>query len=83
MVCGWPHYTITPKLSVLAYLISIIAYTIFKENSTGKYAEFSYANIDIPMRIKENIAYYMCIMKRFENYRMFERLAQNILSEEF
>ena len=58
IVCGFPGYELSNKITILNYVISVICYTIFKSNSRSKFEETSYQNMSLQAEIKKSIMYY-------------------------
>ena len=55
IVCGFPMYPISNKIESINFIVILLPYVIFKENSYCKFNEKLYINVDIKSRIKENI----------------------------
>ena len=67
IVCGFPKYSISTKISCYNFIITVIAYSIFKENSRSKFDSLDYAKLNIKKRVRENIVYYRHIMEKLGN----------------
>ena len=63
IVCGFPGYSASKKLFSINFVISVIAYAIFKENSYCKFNDKVYANVKLKQRFKENMIYYKNIVE--------------------
>ena len=63
--CTMIHY----NLQCLNTLLTIITYSIFKENSFYKFSNTnkSYANVDLKQVVKENLLYYNIIVNEMDN----------------
>ena len=81
IVCGYPGYDITKKISLYNYILVIISYAIFKVNSKCKFEKRDYGIINVKHIIKDNLLYYDCICKledRFMNSNMISEIAQHL-----
>ena len=63
ITCGFPGYTTCNKLFSINFVIAVVAYAIFKENSYCKFNEKKYANVNLNVRLKDNMIYYKTIME--------------------
>ena len=64
VVCGFPNYTNTTKISALNYVFNIVAYAIFKEKSRCKFQAVSYTTVNFSQMIKRNIILYKEIVMK-------------------
>ena len=59
LVCGFIDRDITEKLEFLNLIITILMYSIFKQNSMCKFDQVSYAT----KNVQENMRLYLCYYK--------------------
>ena len=82
IVCGFPSYEASKNISLFNYVISIIAYSIFKLNSVCKFNNKDYCNVNIKNNIKQNISMYLvCVTdvdKRTEDNIFFRKVYETI-----
>ena len=62
-MCGFPSYDISRKICGLNYILIIIAYAIFKENSRCKFDMKSYKDSNLSNIVKENLKYYDMLLQ--------------------
>ena len=63
IVCGFPKYEqCTATLSTINYILSIVAYSIFKENSHTKFEEKAYYMVNLANKIKTNLISFKLIL---------------------
>ena len=60
IVCGFPNYNDCHKIKIFNYIITILAYVIFKQNSRCKYENADYKSTNILIKMK-------CEMKWYKN----------------
>jgi hypothetical protein len=63
IVCGFLMNNKSRKITALNFVIVVVAYTIFKENSHCKFNELPYACVNLNVKVKQNLMYYKCIME--------------------
>ena len=73
IVCGFPSYTNSIKISVVNYIVSIIAYVIFKQNSICKFESLDYKAMNILARVKCEIKWYTDLLCKID-----ERIVGNL-----
>ncbi len=80
IICGWPSYDITSKIEILIYISSIIAYTIFKENMFCKYNDVHFREVNIKLRVVQNLLlhWYILFEKNVINKQLYSVLLQLI-----
>ena len=63
IVCGFPKYEqSTGSLAAINYILSIVAYAIFKENSYTKFQKKPYNEVNIAIKVKMNLISYKLIL---------------------
>ena len=67
IVCGFIMYDPSPRIILLNYIISIVCYAIFKENSHCKFDKLCYKDTNINIIVKENLMYYEKILFKCDN----------------
>ena len=63
IVCGFPLYDLTDKITSVNFIVSLVVYTIFKENSYCKFNKRSYNDVNLRLMLKRNLVYYNDILK--------------------
>ena len=58
ILCGWPGYTVTPKLECYNLIMTMICYSIFKQNSWCKFNNKRYADLNIVNMVTEQLTLY-------------------------
>ena len=66
IVCGFPSYEPSTKIQSINYMISIVTYAIFKENSYCKFKELKYGQVNLKAVVKQNIMYYDIVLKNVD-----------------
>ena len=67
VVCGYPNFESTIKIRSLNYIISIIAYVIFRENVACKFDNVNFKNIQIQCVVSSCVLYYANVLKKASN----------------
>lgn len=78
IVCGFPMYPISNKIESINFIVTLLSYVIFKENSYCKFNEKSYINVNIKSRIKENIFYYRRVLEDISGNNILYQYMNNI-----
>lgn len=68
ITCGFPKYNASKKISCLNYIICIVAYSIFKENSMCKFEKYDYAQSNLLFKLKSNFMYYRMVLNKFDKH---------------
>ena len=63
IVCGYPKYKSNTTIVCYNYIVSIIAYSIFKINSKSKFESLNYKKIDIYQMVRNGFMYYDHMLK--------------------
>ena len=66
IVCGYIEYTVTDKIFALNFIISMIAYAIFKENSNCKFYKKVLRTENIIASIKKFLSSYSIIASNLD-----------------
>ena len=82
IVCGFINCDQTIHISFINYVITIVAYAIFKENSYCKFNSSSYKESNLLLCVKQNIQYYTILLKEVDphigNYAMLKKLNDSL-----
>ncbi len=64
IVCGYPKYQSSSIIIICYnYIVSIVAYIIFRINSKCKFECLNYANIDIYQKVRASFVYFDHLLK--------------------
>ena len=76
IICGFPKYDVGTKLKRFNLFVTIVAYSIFKENSRCKFEMLDYSKVNIELRVMTNLLFYENVVKEDSLYikRVFEAL---------
>ena len=62
IICGYPNHRDNPKICAINYIITIIAYAIFKQNSISKFENTDYRKINMLSKVKCEIRWYTSLL---------------------
>jgi len=79
IVCGFPSYEKGATINAYNFMISVISYAIFKENSKCKFNNLDYNNVNIFSSVKENLIYYRYILEKLDHKLLKCVLFQTII----
>ena len=79
IVCGFPSYEKGATINAYNFMISVISYAIFKENSKCKFNNLDYNNVNISASVKENLIYYRYILEKLDHKLLKCVLFQTII----
>ena len=66
IVCGYPSCDISGKIKCYNFVIGLIAYIIFRENSLSKFDNSNYCNVDIKRQVVEKLKFYVEVAKKLK-----------------
>lgn len=77
----WEHIVIgrngsEENVFINNFLLSVVAYAIFKENSHCKFSEKNYAQVDISSAILRNINFYKALLSNDLNKKISDLFGQ-------
>ena len=82
IVCGFPNVTNSSKINAINYVLSIVAYIIFKQNSLSKYENIDYKSVHILPRVKHEIKWYACLIntidKSVAKHVLFKKVTEDL-----
>ena len=63
LVCGFIQRDCTKKLEFYNLILSLVMYSIFKQNSKCKFENISYKDSNIKQKVKLDLGYQKCILQ--------------------
>ena len=80
IVCGFPKYESSNKIDCINYIISCIAYSVYKVNNICKSEKKPYKSILLRKEIKATVMYYLILGKSissfYSNYNMYGKIME-------
>ena len=67
IVCGFPNYSTCDNILGINYIIGILVYGIFRQNSYCKFNDINYRNANITVKLRSNFKWYVTILENVDS----------------
>ena len=80
-MCGFPNYELEGKIVSINYIISILVYSIFKQNSFCKFNEKNFAQVNMNVMIRSDLKWSKHILEFIDQSVCEKRLFKHFCEQ--